>query len=139
MRTSTRKGANDTYLKLVCEFPLKRLKSAAEHATAKRWALRQSSGKLDRAARDYLEVLVDLIADYEKRSGQEVDTSGVSAAELIRHRMNERGMSISALANETGMAQSNLSDMISGRRDWSKSAIRSLSTFFKIRAERFLA
>jgi antitoxin component HigA of HigAB toxin-antitoxin module len=138
MRTGTRTTANDIYLELVRAFPLKRLKTISEHAKAKNVVLRLSAGHLDRATRDYLEVLIDLIADYEQRSHQALDTSKISAAELIRHRMEQRGMSITALSREIGMAQSNLSDMLGGRRDWSKAAIRSLSALFNIRAERFL-
>jgi plasmid maintenance system antidote protein VapI len=52
--------------------------------------------------------------------------------------MLERGTSVTALAREIGIAQPNLSDMLNGRRDWSKAAIRSLSKIFNIRAERFL-
>lgn len=47
-------------------------------------------------------------------------------------------MSVSALARQISVSQSNLSDMLAGKRDWSKAAIRGLSKFFNIRAERFL-
>ena len=84
-------------------------------------------------------MLADLIADYEKRANQIVGTSNIAIADLVRHRMQERTMSVSALANQIGIAQSNLSEMLNGRRHWSKAAIRALSKMFNIRAERFLA
>ncbi len=68
-----------------------------------------------------------------------IDTSHVTAADLVRHKIEERGMSVSALAKQVGIAQSNLSEMLSGTRGWSKSAIRALSKYLNIRAERFLA
>ena len=36
-------------------------------------------------------------------------------------------MSVSALARAIGVPQSNLSEMLAGKRDWSKTAIRGLS------------
>jgi antitoxin component HigA of HigAB toxin-antitoxin module len=129
---------SDTYFELVREFPLRRLKNSAEHAQAAKLYLRLSVGKPDAGMREYAEVLVDLMGEYEKRAGYGLDTSKVTAADLIRHRLEARGMSVAALAKETGIPQPNLSAMLAGKRDWSKAAIRSLSGFFHIRAERFL-
>lgn len=42
--------------------------------------------------------------EYEKRSGQAADASDLSTAELVRHRMKERGMSVSGPAREAGGA-----------------------------------
>jgi len=137
-RTSSKISAGDTYLQLVRMFPLRRIKNAVEHSAALKVYLRVSNGKAVGGARDYLDVLADLIADYEKRSKQTVDVSRVSAAALVRHRLEEKGMSVSALARESGIPQPNLSDMLRGRRAWSKSAIGALSKLLNIRAERFL-
>jgi antitoxin component HigA of HigAB toxin-antitoxin module len=139
MPTSLKKPVADSYLDHVREFPLRRIKSAAEHSKAIAAYLRVSKGKRDRGTSDYIEVLLDLISDFEKRSGYTIDTSEVTAADLIRHKLEERGMSVSALAREVGVAQSNLSEMLNGTRDWSKAAIRGLSRYLNIRAERFLA
>jgi antitoxin component HigA of HigAB toxin-antitoxin module len=139
MRTASKNRAADTYFDLVRAFPLRRIRNAAEHARAKNIYLRLSAHAKDRGTRDYLDVLADLIAEYEKRTNQTIATSDIAIADLVRHHMQERAMSVSALANEIGVAQSNLSEMLNGRRDWSKAAIRSLSKMFNIRAERFLA
>jgi antitoxin component HigA of HigAB toxin-antitoxin module len=129
----------DTYMELVREFPLRRLRSAAEYSKAKKLVLRLSTQDANRGAADYLDVLVDLIADYEKRAKLLNESATVSVAELVRHRIEERRMSVSALARLVGVPQSNLSEMLSGKRDWSKAAIRGLSAQFNIRVERFLA
>lgn len=138
MRTTTRKASADTYLDRVRSFPLRRLKSAREHVKAKGVYLRLSASKADPGTRDYLDVLGGLIADYEMRSDLTIDSRSITAADLVRHRLEERGESISSLAREIGIPQSNLSDMLSGNRDWSKAAIRGLSKRLNIRAERFL-
>jgi|SRR5688500_838893 antitoxin component HigA of HigAB toxin-antitoxin module len=138
MAVTLKRRAGDTYFDLVRAFPLRRITSAADHATATKILLRLS-GKGDRGTRDYVDVLADLVVDYEKRAGYTIDTSDITAADLVRHKIEERGMSVSALAKQVGIAQSNLSEMLNGTRGWSKSAIRSLSKFLNIRAERFLA
>jgi len=128
----------DTYLRLVRAFPFLRIRSALQHAAAMKVYLRVSSGPADLGTRDYLDVLAELIADYERRAKGAIDTSKVSAADLVRHRLEERGMSVSELARQAGIPQPNLSDMLRGRRDWSKSSILRLSRLLNIRAERFL-
>jgi len=138
MPVATRHTVNDPYMKLINEFPLRRIKSAASHAKAAKLVLRLSNEPADRGTADYLDILIDLIVDYEKRSNQRIDTSKVSAADLVRHRLDERGMSVSALAKLIAVPQSNLSDMLNGKRDWSKDAMRGLAKELNIRAERFL-
>ena len=137
MPASVQKTVHDSYMELISTFPLRRIQSAAQHKQATRIALRLSAQKADRGTADYLDVLIDLIADYERRAGLAIDTHNVSAADLVRHRMQEREMSVSALAHLIGVPQSNFSDMLSGKRDWSKAAIRGLSTQLNIRADRF--
>ena len=136
MPTIRKTSALDTYMDLVREFPLRRINSAAAHARAKQLVLRLSTMN-DSGTADYLDVLADLIADYERRSGKILDTREISAADLVRHRMEERGISISALARSVGLAQSNLSEMLSGKRDWSKTAISRLSAELNIAISRF--
>ncbi|MGA2232849.1 MAG: hypothetical protein ABSH22_18265 [Tepidisphaeraceae bacterium] len=126
-------------MKLIAELPLRRIKTAAEHAKAKGIILRLSSQDTDRGASDYLDILVDLVADFERRSEAAIDSSTVAASDLVRHRIDERGMSVSSLAGLIGVPQPNLSEMLNGRRAWSKTAIRGLSAHLNIRADRFLA
>lgn len=140
MASTVRKTkALDSYMDNIHAFPLKRIRTAADHAAAKKVYLRLSSGKADQGTRQYLDVLVDLIVDFENRAEQPAVSADVTAAELVQHRLKERGMSVSELSRQSGIPQSNLSQMLHGRRDWSKAAIRSISQLFSIRAERFLA
>jgi antitoxin component HigA of HigAB toxin-antitoxin module len=138
MSATIHRSSTDSYMKLIAEFPLRRLKTAAEHAKAKRIILRLSPHETDRGTSQYLDVLVDLIADFERRSENAVDSSRVSASDLVRHRLDVRGMSVSSLASLIGVPQPNLSEMLNGKRDWSKAAIRALSAHLNIRADRFL-
>jgi antitoxin component HigA of HigAB toxin-antitoxin module len=138
MRVTASKTAVDSYMKLIREFPLRRIRTARDHRKATRLVLRLSSHRGDRGTADYLDVLIELIAEYERSAGEVFDTSSLTAAELVRHRIEERRTTISALARRIDVSQSNLSEMLNNRRDWSKAAIRGLVRELNIRAERFL-
>jgi HTH-type transcriptional regulator / antitoxin HigA len=138
MAVATHPVASDTYMELINEFPLRRIKTAAQHAKATSLVLRLSSQNSDRGASEYLDVLIGLIAEYEKRTQQAIESGNVSAADLVRHRLEERRISVSALARMIGVPQSNLSEMLSGKREWSKTVIRGLASHLNIRADRFL-
>lgn len=139
MALKTRK-IKDSYFELVKEFPLRKITDAGEHrqalAVLSRFAGRE---KVDDGVVDYLGVLTDLIAHYETRAGHAIDTSEVSAADVVRHLMTENDLTISGLAREIGVGQSNLSEMLSGKREWSKTVIRGLSERFSLNPMLFLA
>ena len=88
--------------------------------------------------RDYKSVLVSLIVEYERSANLRIDTSNVTAAQVIQHLRDERGMTVTALAKAIGISQSSLSEMLNGRRDWSKQAIIRLCDFFGLRPDLFL-
>ena len=47
-------------------------------------------------------------------------------------------MSVNAFSKEVGVAQSALSEMLNGKRGWSKSAIVKISKYFKLNPALFL-
>ncbi len=77
--------------------------------------------------------------EYEKRAGHAIDTSKVTPAEVVRHLMVENDLTISRLAREIGVGQSNLSEILSGKRAWSKTVIRGLCERFSLNPMLFLA
>src|SRR5271170_7352456 len=89
MPVTTKKTITDSYMDLIAEFPLRHFKTAAEHAIAKKLVMRLSKRKADRGTAEYLDVLIDLIADFEKRSDLAIDSSELSAADLVRHRIEQ--------------------------------------------------
>jgi len=137
MSQAVKSGRGDSYMELIRRLPLRRIKSPEEHRQAQSLVLTLSRGRLDKGSSDYLDVLVDLISEYEVRSSQVVATNHVTAAELVQHWLVENSMSVSALSRKLGIAQSNLSEMLSGKRDWSKSAMREISRTLHIPVERF--
>lgn len=133
-------SVSDPYLELVRQFPLRPLKSSSQHAQAVRFLTRQSlahQGTKERGVIDYLDVLADLIDQYESVARLKADTSHRTPADVVRHLIAANGLTLSSLAEEIGLGQSNLSEMLSGRRDFSKAAIGKLSERFAISPEVF--
>lgn len=127
----------DQYMELVAAFPLRPLRTGAVHQQAKQ-VLRTLSEEHGSAAADYKAVLVKLIADYEQNAGHRIDTTGVSAADIVRHLLAERNLSVNAFARLAGISQSALSEMLRGKRQWSKSAILRVCDYFRLDPGLFL-
>jgi antitoxin component HigA of HigAB toxin-antitoxin module len=136
----TRPSVPDRYLELVQAFPLRRLRSKREHEQALK-VLRSLNGKNGQSTNDYARVLIDQVLEFEKRMGygDELRKTRLTPAERIEIRMQDMGIpSVSALARAIGVQQSNLSEMMSGKRGFSKNAIAGLYRVLKIRPEVFL-
>lgn len=97
-----------------------------------------SSGKVDAGTRQYLEVLSMLISEYEKKFRDELGVEHVTPADVVSFLLEERSMSVNAFAKDVGVAQSALSEMLNGKRGWSKSAIVKISKYFKLNPALFL-
>jgi antitoxin component HigA of HigAB toxin-antitoxin module len=137
MATALSAISDDPYLELVQTFPLRPIRSRNTHQRALAM-LRSLTGKRGSAISDYKTVLASLVAEYERSTNSRLDTSKVTAAEIVLHLLEEHNMSINALAKALDFSQSSLSDMLNGRRDWSKTAIVRISNHFGLRSELFL-
>jgi antitoxin component HigA of HigAB toxin-antitoxin module len=128
----------DPYLELVSRVhSLRPISSSQEHMQAIR-ALRSLANDKRSIAIKFKKVLGMLIERYERDAGLQVDVSGVSAADIVRHLLAERNMSVNAFAKQRGISQSALSDMLRGKRDWSKSYIVAVADFFGLNRGLFL-
>jgi antitoxin component HigA of HigAB toxin-antitoxin module len=125
------------YLELVLSFPLRPIRTRSAHQRAKEM-LRSLMGKRGSAVRDYKTVLASLITDYERNINLRLDTSKVTAADVVLHLLADRDMSVNALSKALDVSQSSLSDMLNGRRDWSKPAIVRISSYFGLQPGLFL-
>lgn len=136
-RTLSTRSSDDSYLELVLAFPLRPIRSRGAHQHAKA-VLRGLSGKRGAAARDYKGVLASLVADYERSANLRMNTSNITAAQIVRHLLGERDMTINALARVLNISQGSLSDMLNGRRQWSKHAIIRICDYFGLQPGLFL-
>jgi HTH-type transcriptional regulator / antitoxin HigA len=106
--------ASARYLALLRGFPLRPIRTEAEH----RRAIAVINGLLDRPAlnpdeEDYLDVLGLLVADYEDSIYEHPDFTPV---DRLRHLMEEHTLTQAELARRTGIAVTSLSDILNGKR-----------------------
>jgi antitoxin component HigA of HigAB toxin-antitoxin module len=137
MATTLSTTSRDPYYQLILSFPLRPIRTRSLHQRAKA-VLRGLVGKRGSAVRDYKAVLTSLIADYERNANMRLDTSKITAADVVLHLLDERDMSVNGLAKLLDISQSSLSEMLHGRREWSKSAIIRISSHFGLQPAIFL-
>jgi HTH-type transcriptional regulator / antitoxin HigA len=124
------------YMQLIEVFPLRPIRSEEELGRAARIAGRLAvASKRDRDEQDYLDVLADLIEQYETQH-HPIESS--SAPELLAFLLEENSLSQAQLARETDIAKSTLSAVLTGRRSFSLSHVRALCRRFKLDSNLFL-
>ncbi len=125
------KGKNrDSYLDLVMAFPLASIKSE-EHLTEAQKVMDrlQAQGKLDEGEDTYLDALSDLVGAYEDTHHS---ISPASDAEMLQHLLDARGITPAQLSKETGLAKSSLSEILAGKKSFSRQIIRKLADYFGV-------
>jgi HTH-type transcriptional regulator/antitoxin HigA len=122
--------SRNAYFELVKQFPLRPLRSEKDLdqaiKTVDRLAVKKS---LDRSERDYLDVLADLIERYED---QHHEIEPLADAEMLRFLIEQSGRSQIRLAHETGIANSTISAVLSGKRDLTRRQVVKLSAYFHV-------
>lgn len=119
-----------SYLTLVRRFPLRPIQSDVDldRAIAMVDSLLDRD-KLDAGEQDYLDVLSDLIERYEDRTDPPRD---VSDAEMLRFLMEQQGVKQVELSRATGIVESTISAVLSGKRTLNRSQIGKLATYFHV-------
>ena len=82
-----------------------------------------------------LGLLSERIKDYEE---QVYPMPEVPAHQVLAFLMEQRGLTQSALARDTGIDQSNLSRLLKGERDFTTAHLRTLATYFHVPPSVFL-
>jgi HTH-type transcriptional regulator/antitoxin HigA len=134
MKTSTRYRltgkSRDSYLQLILAFPLASIQTD-DHLTAAQGVMDQllARGELDHGAAMYLDALSDLVAAYE----DEVHPIGpASDADMLRHLLDARGVSQMELSREAGIPRSSVSEVMAGKKPFSRQMIRKLAAYFDV-------
>ena len=125
------KGKNrDRYLELVLAFPLASIKSD-EHLEAAQEVMDQllAKGDLDDGEEMYLDALSDLVAAYED---EHYSIAPASDADMLRHLMEAKGITQAQLSRDTGLAKSTISEVLTGKKAFSRQMIRKLADYFKV-------
>lgn len=124
------------YDALTQRFPLRPIRTEAQLDKANRIAGDLAvKEKRTREEEDYLEVLCDLIEKYEERNHPVPLVSGRDALEFL---IEENGLTLSQLAEETGIHVSTLSELVTGKRRFSVTHITKLGERFRVDPSLFL-
>ncbi len=134
MATQTRFGltakARDSYLERVLAFPLASIKTG-KHFDAAQKVMDQllAKSKLSEGEEMYLEALSDLVAAYED---EHFPIAAPSDAEMLRHLMAAKGISQAQVSQGSGIAKSTISEVLAGKKQFSRKMIRKLADYFKV-------
>jgi HTH-type transcriptional regulator / antitoxin HigA len=90
--------------------------------------------KLSLEEEDYLEVLGDLIEQYETEAHP---IAPVSDMELLRHLIEAKGVSQRELSQATGIVDSTISEVLKGKRSLNRHHIGVLSNYFGVAPDVF--
>lgn len=131
------KRHQDQYLELVNELPLVSITSERHLDAAQEMVDRLTNqDKLDGGSQAYLNALCDLIIVYEDQHHQ---LPPASDAGLLRHLLEAKGVTQNQLHKDTGLAKSGISEILSGKKSFSKAMIGPLAEYFHVPTSVFTA
>jgi HTH-type transcriptional regulator/antitoxin HigA len=136
MRNSTKftlKGkARDSYLDLIMAFPLVSLRSASHLQAAQEVVDRLlAKHKREKGEDLYLDALSDLVAAYED---EHYKIGPASDADMLRHFMEAKQVNQTDIHRDTGIPKSSISEVLAGKRPFTRQIIRKLSRYFNVDA-----
>lgn len=134
MATKTKFGlrgkGRDSYLELVLAFPLSSIRSDAHLDEGQKVMDRLlAKGKLDVGEETYLNALSDLVGVYEDVHHA---IEPASDADMLRHLMEAKGLTQAQLGQEAGIGKSTISEVLAGKKPFSRQMIRKLADYFKV-------
>jgi HTH-type transcriptional regulator / antitoxin HigA len=128
--TRFRGKLRDDYLGLVQEFPLVSIKSEKQFEAAQLVIDRMLvKNKLSAGEEMYLDALSDLLAAYED---EHYSFEPASDADMLRHLMEAKAVSQAVLHRETGLAKSAISEVLAGKKPFSRQMIKKLAEYFNV-------
>ena len=120
----------DSYLDLILAFPLASIRSD-DHLAAAQEVLDRLLAKCERdhGAALYLDALSDLVAAYEDEHHA---IEPASDADLLRHLLEAKGITQADLHRDTGLPKSTISEVLAGKKPFSRQMIRKLARYFQV-------
>jgi HTH-type transcriptional regulator / antitoxin HigA len=77
----------------------------------------------------YLDALSDLVATYEDVHHA---IEPAADADMLRHLLEAKGVTQAQLGKETGLAKSSISEVLAGKKPFSRRMIRKLASYFNV-------
>jgi len=110
--------------------PLASIRSEAHLAAAQEvMDHRLAKSDLDQGTALYLDALSDLVAAYEDEHHA---IAPASDADLLRHLLEAKGITQADLHKGTGLPKSTISEVLAGKRPFSRQMIRKLAGYFQV-------
>ena len=126
----TEAGPRDSYLVLIHRFPLRAIRNERELDAAISLVNELLDRPLlDEGEDDYLDVLGNLVEDYEE-SVHPIEPA--SDAVMLESLLADRSQTQLQVAAATGIANSTLSNVLHGKRQLTRDHIRRLAKHFKV-------
>ena len=120
--------SRDSYMELVLDFPLASIKSDEHLAESQRvMDALLTRDKLDEGEETYLDALSDLVGSYEDEHHV---IEPASDADMLRHLMEAREVSQIQLSRDTGLPKSTISEVLAGKKLFSRKMIHTLANYF---------
>ena len=120
----------DSYLELILAFPLSSIRSDEHLEEAQKVMDRLlAKHKLDDGGETYLDALSDLVGVYEDEHHA---IAPASDADMLRHLLEAKGVTQAQLSQDTGIAKSTISEVLAGKKPFSRQMIRKLSDYFHV-------
>ena len=122
--------SRDSYMELVLDFPLASIKSDEHLAEAQRvMDGLLACVSLDAGEETYLDALSDLAGSYED---EHHSIEPASDAEMLRHLMEAKGVSQMQLSHDALLPKSTISEVLAGKKSFSRQMIRKLADYFHV-------
>ncbi|MCB9921818.1 MAG: helix-turn-helix domain-containing protein [Planctomycetaceae bacterium] len=120
----------DSYLELVVAFPLTSIRSD-EHLDAAQKVIDSllAHERLDEGEELYLDALSDLVASYEDKHHA---IEPASDADMLQHLMDAKGVNQIQMSRDAGIAKSTVSEILAGKKPFSKQIIRKVADYFGV-------
>ena len=111
-------------------FPLVSIKSD-EHLQEAQQVMDRllAQGVLDDGEEMYLDALSDLVAAYED---EHYAIEPASDAEMLRHLLEAKGVTQAQLSRDTMIPKSTISEILAGKKPFSRQTIRKLADYFHV-------
>src|SRR4051812_47713779 len=120
----------DSYVALVVDFPLASIKSEGHCVQAQRVMDELlARDALDKGEAMYLDALSDLVAAYEDVHHP---IESASDADMLRYFMDQKAVTPTQLSDNTGIAKSTISEIMNGKKAFSRQIIRKLAAYFHV-------
>ena len=129
---------SEKYLALIKSYPLRRIKSEAElekAAAVMRALTRNGSERLSAAEADYLEILGNLIEQYENTYHPIKD---LPPHVMLAESMAAKGVNQTEVSKGTGIPVSTISELLSQKRDFNIAHVQKFCAYFGLGVGAFI-